>query len=210
MHNGFMRLLLVLAAITVILPMSSQTIASPQLSADNPFAKQSTLPYHFPPFDRVKDADFRPAFEAGMVEQKKEIEAIDRAGAATFENTIVALEKSGQLLDRVSDVFFNLNASHTNPEILKIASEMAPKLAAHHDAIMLDAALFARIDAIYQKRAELELDPESRQLLERTHLQFVRAGAKLAEADKNKLKQLNDMINNASARLGQSTGTIPP
>ena len=207
MHNGFIRsFALITAFAAVTLTMSSQTTltAVPPLPATNPFAQQSTLPYHFPPFDRIKDADFRPAFEAGMAEQRKEIETIDRDGAATFENTVVALEKSGQLLDRVSEVFFNLNASHTNPEILKIASEMAPKLAAHHDAIMLDSALFARIDSIYQKRAELQLDPESLQLLERTHLQFVRAGAKLAEADKTRLKQLNEQIASLTTQFQQN------
>ncbi|HEX8924440.1 MAG TPA: dipeptidyl carboxypeptidase II, partial [Terriglobales bacterium] len=165
------------------------------LSADNPFAQQSTLPYHLPPFDRIKDADFRPAFEAGMAEQREEITAIDKNQAApTFENTVVALERSGRLLDRVSAVFFNLNSSNTNPEILKIASEMAPKLAAHHDAIMLDETLFARLDAIYQQRANLKLDPEAAYLLERTHTVFVRAGAKLSAAEKTKLRELNEQI----------------
>jgi peptidyl-dipeptidase Dcp len=174
--------------------MSGQS-GTAQLSPDNPFAKPSTLPYEFPPFDRIKDADFRPAFEAGFAEQRKEIEAIDNnAEPPTFENTLVALEKSGQLLDRVSSVFYNLNSSHTNPEILKIASEIAPKRAAHQDAIMLDTVLFKRIDAVYQKRAALNLDPESMQLLERTYTEFVRAGAKLSEPDKAKLKQLNEQL----------------
>src|SRR6185437_3955464 len=165
----------------------------PQLSADNPFAKVSTLPYRMPAFERIKDEHFRPAFEAGMAEQRKEIEAIDHNPAAPdFQNTLAAFEKSGQLLDRVSTVFFNLNASNNNPEILKIASEMAPKLAAHRDAIALDPLLFARIDAVYQKRASLNLDPESLQLLERTHKEFVRGGAKLDEAGKTRLKQINE------------------
>lgn len=166
-----------------------------QLSATNPFAKPSKLPYYLPPFDRVKDADYRPAFEAGMAEQRNEIEAIDKNTAApTFENTIIAMEKSGRLLDRVSSVFFNLNSSNTNPEMLKIASEMAPKLAAHGDAIMLDPVLFERIEAVYQQRTNLKLDPESMQLLERTRFEFVRAGAKLLPEDKTKLKQLNEQI----------------
>jgi peptidyl-dipeptidase Dcp len=176
-----------------------------QFSADNPFAQQSTLPYHLPPFDRIKDADFRPAFEAGMIEQRKEVEAIDsNAAAPSFDNTVVALEKSGRLLDRVGSVFFNLNSSNTNPEILKIASEMAPKLAAHEDAIMLDPVLFKRLDAVYQQRAGLKLDAESMQLLERTHFVFVRAGAKLAEADKTKLRELNEQIASLTNQFQQN------
>lgn len=176
-----------------------------QFSADNPFARPSTLPYHLPPFNRIKDADFRPAFDAGMAEQRKEIEAIDRNPVpATFENTLVALEKSGQLLDRVSTVFSNLNSSNTNPEILKIASEMAPKRAAHQDAIQLDSALFVRINAIYEQRAALKLDPESMQLLERTYTEFVRAGAKLGDADKTKLKQLNEQIASLTTQFQQN------
>ena len=208
------RILLLLSFITIltlVAPMLAQASADaqneapPQLSADNPFARPSTLPYKLPPFDRIKDADFRPAFEAGMAEQRKEIEAIDHnAAPANFENTLVAFEKSGQLLDRVSSVFFNLNASNTNPELLKISSEMAPKLAAHSDAIMLDSTLFARINAVYQKRAGLDLDRESMQLLERTYTEFVRAGANLGDADKTKLKQLNEQIASLTNQFQQN------
>jgi peptidyl-dipeptidase Dcp len=184
---------------------SGPTIVAQQLSPDNPFARVSTLPYHLPPFDRIKDADFRPAFDAGMAEHLKEIQAIDHNTAApSFENTLVALEKSGELLDRVSSVFFNLNGSNTNPEILKIASEMAPKLAAHHDAIMLDPVLFARLDAVYQQRAALKLDAESLQLLERTHDVFVRAGAKLSPEDKTSLRQLNEQIASLTNQFQQN------
>jgi peptidyl-dipeptidase Dcp len=212
MHRRFFCFVLVAAAIVAVaatLPAQVDHVGAAgvaqQLSADNPFARPSTLPYQFPPFDRIKDADFRPAFDAGMAEQRKEIEAIDRNTASpSFENTIVALEKSGQLLDRVSSAFFNLNGSNTNPEMLKIASEMAPKLAAHQDAIMLDPALFARLDAVYQKRAGLGLDPESMQLLERSYTGFVRAGAKLAEADKTRLRQLNEQIASLTTRFQQN------
>jgi hypothetical protein len=110
-----------------VLGQAGPALAAQQLSADNPFARPSTLPYQLPPFDHIKDADFRPAFDAGMAEQRKEIEAMDRNPAPpSFENTVVALEKSGQLLDRVRSVFFNLNGSNTNPEMQKIESEMAP------------------------------------------------------------------------------------
>ena len=197
-----------IAALACTVPAFGQAgpaLAAQQLSAENPFARPSTLPYHVPPFDRIKDADFRPAFDAGMAEQRKEVEAIDHNPAPpSFENTVVALEKSGQLLDRVSSVFSNLNASNTDPEILKIASEMAPKRAAHRDAILLDPVLFARFDAVYQKRATHQLDPESMQLLERTYTEFVRAGAKLSDADKTRLRQLNEQIASLTTRFQQN------
>jgi len=175
------------------------------LPPDNPFATESTLPYHMPPFDRIKDAHFRPALEAGMAEQRKEVEAIDHNPAPpTFENTVLAFEKSGQLLDRVSSTFSNLNGSNSDPEILKIASEMAPKRSAHRDAIYLDPVLFARFDSLYQKRASLNLDPESLQLLEYTYKEFLRAGAKLSEAEKTRLRQLNEQIASAQTQFQQN------
>jgi len=199
LHMRLVRVLLLLmwvvtlaASLGAQVTSNHQVMSATQFSPSNPFAKPSTLPYQLPPFNVIKDSDFRPAFEAGMAEQLKEIEAINRNPAAPdFQNTVVALEKSGRLLDRVSTVFFNLNASNTNPEILKIASEMAPKLAAHNDAIQLNPVLFSRIDAVYQKRASLNLDPESLQLLERQYLEFVRSGAKLNADGKERLKALN-------------------
>ncbi len=212
MPTRAIRFLVFAAALAVsVVTLAAQTgrpaaAAVPrQLSSDNPFARPSTLPYHLPAFNRIKDADFRPAFDAGMAEQRKEIEAIDRNPAPpSFENTLVALEKSGQLLNRVSSVFSNLNSSNTNPEILKIASEIAPKLAAHQDAILLDPALFARVDAVYQQRATLNLDPESLQLLERYHTRFVRAGAELPEADKTRLRELNEQIASLTTKFQQN------
>ncbi|MFB3812613.1 MAG: M3 family metallopeptidase [Terriglobales bacterium] len=205
-----MKLVLAAAIATLLctvpaLGQASGTAVAQRLSADNPFARPSTLPYQLPHFDRIKDSDFRPAFDAGMAEQRREIEAIDRDPATpTFENTLAALEKSGQLLARVSAAFSNLNSSNTNPEILKIASEMAPKRAAHHDDILLDPVLFARIDAVYQKRATLKLDAESMQLLERTYTEFVRAGAKLGDADKARLRQLNEQIASLTTQFQQN------
>ena len=177
----------------------------PGLSADNPFARPSVLPYYLPAFDKIKDSDFRPAFEAGMAEERREVDAIAGDTAApSFENTLVRLEKSRAMLERVSAVFSNLDSSNTNPEILKIASEMAPKLAAHEDAILLDPVLFGRIDAIYQQRARLKLDPESLQLLELTHLKFVRAGATLSAAEKARLKEMNEQIASLTNQFKQN------
>jgi len=159
---------------------------------DNPLAAESVLPYQYPPFDKIKDEHFVPAIEAGMREQLKEIEPIaNNSEAPTFDNTIVSLERTGRLLDRAERTFSNLNACDTNPARQKIDKEMAPKLAAHHDEIFLNSKLFARVKALYEKRSELGLDPESAYLLERYYKDFVRAGAKLSDEDKEKLKKIN-------------------
>jgi peptidyl-dipeptidase Dcp len=172
---------------------------------DNPFLHPSTLPYRLPPFDKIKDADYLPGFEAGMRAQREEVAAIaHNPQPPTFDNTIVALERSGQLLERVNIVFSNLNGSDTNPEMDKIDTEMSPKLTAHEDAILLDSALFARVDALFQQRAGLKLDPESLQLLERYHVLFVRAGAKLSDADKARLRALNEEISSLQTRFRQN------
>jgi peptidyl-dipeptidase Dcp len=171
----------------------------------NPLLQPSPLPFHLPPFDKIKDADYAPAFEAGMAEQRKEIDAIAHSPEPpTFDNTIVALERTGRTLARVEKTFGNLNASNTDEEMQKIESEMAPRLAAHQDAIALDAALFARIDAVYQHRSELGLDPESAQLLDRYEDMFVRAGARLSDADKAALKKLNEELSSLSTRFRQN------
>src|SRR5580765_3522553 len=159
---------------------------------DNPFAAESVLPYQYPPFDKIKDEHFVPAIEAGMCEQLKEIEPIaNNSEKPTFDNTIVALERTGRLLDRAERTFSNLNACDTNPTRQKIEKETAPKLAAHHDEIFLNPKLFARVKALYEKRGELGLDPESAYLLERYYKDFVRAGAKLSDSEKTKLKKIN-------------------
>lgn len=170
--------------------------AAVQLSAhsmnDNPLLSESTLPFNYPHFDLIKVEHYAPAFEAGMAQQKQEIDAIaSNPAAPTFDNTIVALERSGRTLGRASRVFFNLSGTVTNPEMQQIEKLMAPKLAAHGDSIRLNSALFERIQSLYQRRAELGLDPESDRLLERYYKDFVRAGARLNEADKTYLRALN-------------------
>ena len=161
-------------------------------STDNPLMNESALPYHYPAFDKLKDENFVPAMEAGMREQLKEIAPIaNNSDKPTFENTIVALERTGRLLDRAERTFDNLNACDTNPARQKIDKEMAPKLSAHHDEIHLNPKLFARMQTLYDNRDKLGLDPESAYLLERYYKDFVRAGAKLNDADKEKLKKIN-------------------
>jgi peptidyl-dipeptidase Dcp len=173
--------------------------------ADNPFLQPSPLPYRLPPFDKIKDSDYLPAFEVGMREHRQEVAVIAHdPQAATFENTIVALERSGQLLERVNTVFSNLNASNSDPEMDKIDTRMTPKLTAHEDAILLDSALFARVESLFQHRATLKLDPESLQLLERYHVMFVRAGARLSDADKARLRTLNESISSLMTQFKQN------
>ncbi|NMI01306.1 M3 family metallopeptidase [Pseudonocardia acidicola] len=172
-------------------------------SVDNPLLAPSELPYQLPDFSRITDEHYRPAFEQGMTEQRAEVEAIAvDPGPPTFDNTIVALERSGQTLHRVSTVFFSRAGAHTNPEIEQIQAEIAPKLAAHRDAIMLDPRLFARIRELYSRRDELGLDPESYRLLERHHTDAVRAGAELDEADQRRLRELNAELSTLSAAFG--------
>lgn len=159
----------------------------------NPFAEASSLPFHAPPFDKIKTSDFKPSIEEGMVDHLKEIDAIaNNKETATFENTIVALEKAGQKLGRASATFFNLTGSATNDTLQEIKADLAPKLAAHGDAITLNAQLFGRIKSLYDQRTTLGLDPVSDRLLERYYTRFVRSGALLDETAKNALKKLNE------------------
>ena len=163
------------------------------LDSSNPFAKESPLPYLAPEFDKIKDADFQPALEAGMLEQMKEMEAIAKdAAEPTFENTLVAMEKSGQLYYRVKNVFDLLTGANTNPALQKVQQEIAPKQAAHTDAIYLNANLFKRVETIYNKKASLNLNAEDDRLVDYTYQQFILAGAKLNDSEKAKLKKLNE------------------
>ncbi|GGX74643.1 dipeptidyl carboxypeptidase II [Massilia dura] len=176
-------------------PTAQATTASAQATTMNPLLKPSPLPLQYPLFDQIRNEHFLPAFAAGMAGQLQEIDRIanDRA-APTFENTIVAMEKSGRLLHRVSSTFSNLQGANTNDTLDAVDREMSPKLAAHSDAIHLNPKLFKRVDTLYAQRGKLGLDAESKYLLERYHEDFVRAGAKLSAQDKEKLKRLNGEI----------------
>lgn len=159
---------------------------------DNPFFTESPLLFNMPDFDRIEDHHFAPAYERGMAEQLAEIDAIANESAPpTLENTLVALESAGRLLQRVSATFSNLRSANTNETLEAIRSEMAPKLAAHRDQIFLNGRLFERIKAVYDQRNDLDLDPESLRLVERYHTDFVRAGAMLSDEDKEDLRALN-------------------
>ncbi|MDP8983896.1 MAG: peptidyl-dipeptidase Dcp [Pseudomonadota bacterium] len=159
----------------------------------NPFYAPSTLPFQAPPFDRIKDDDYRPAIEAGMLRQEKEIRAIaDASTKPTFDNTFVPFERSGQLLARAYAAFNAVAQANTNPVLQAAKAALAPKLAAHHDAIYLNQKMFARVAAIYEQRESLRVDPESRRLIEVTYDEFVHSGAHLSDADKVKLRKLNE------------------
>ena len=186
---GIILAMMHIAAITVIAQPSP--VQNPN-TADNPLLTESSLPYHYPLFDKIKNEHFAPAIEAGMREQLQEIEPIaNNSEKPTFENTVVALERTGRLLDRAENTFSNLKGCNTNPEMQKIDKEMAPKLSAHRDEIFLNPKLFARVQQLYDNRDKLGLNPESAYLLERYYKDFVRAGAKLSDADKEKLKKIN-------------------
>jgi peptidyl-dipeptidase Dcp len=160
---------------------------------DNPFYSESTLPFHAPPFDKIKDSDYQPAIEAGIAQQREEIRAIaDNPAEPTFDNTFVALERSGQLLHRVNAAFDGVAGANTNPTLQKVEEIEAPKLSALEDSVFLDAKLFQRVAKIYSERDTLTLKPEANRLVEYYYERFVHAGAKLSDADKTELKKLNE------------------
>ncbi|NHZ33085.1 M3 family metallopeptidase [Massilia rubra] len=179
--------------------------ASAALDAANPFAKISTLPFNYPAFDKIKNEHFAPAFAEGMRQHAAEIEAIaNNRKAATFENTIVAMERSGKLLARTGGAFGIFAGGNTNDTIKGLERELAPKLAVHRDAMLLNQKLFDRIETLYAKRAKLGLDAESAFLLERYRKDFVRAGAKLNAADKDKLKGYNAELASLQTTFSQN------
>jgi peptidyl-dipeptidase Dcp len=170
-------------------------IEPPDDMIENPFFSVSQLPFEAPDFDEISEDDFMPAYEEGMNQQLQEIEAITNSVSnPTFENTIVALERSGQLLRRVQRVFSNMTSAHTNDRLQEIQAELAPKLAAHSDDIHLNMDLFERVDTLYQNREELDLDEESMQLLIETHRDFIRAGARLSDNEQARMREINERI----------------
>ena len=171
------------------------TMPSSGSSTPNPFFSESSLYLKYPPFDKIKNEHYAPAFELGMKQHMQEIDsiALDQ-DLASFENTILSMEKAGSLLDRVSTVFYALTSAHTNDEMEKVRSEMAPKLSAHSDKILLNDALFQRVNTLYDNRMDLGLDNESVRLIEKYHTSFIRAGAKLNAEQKERLKAINSEI----------------
>jgi len=171
----------------------------------NPFLEESQLILNYPQFDLIQTVHYLPAFQRGMADQVAEIEAIANQGEdPDFENTIIALELSGQLLDRVSRVFFSMSSAHTNDEIRSLQQQLAPQLAAHSDAILLNRALFARIQTLFDQRQELPLEPEALRLLEQYRLDFVRAGAALTELEQDRMREINAEMATLQTQFSQN------
>lgn len=190
-----------------------EAAAVQEVTVSNPFFKKSTLTYEAPDFNAIKDEHFLPAFEEGMKQHLAEIEAIaNNPEAATFENTFVAMEKSGELLTRVSRVFYNLTGTDSNEKRRELQRELAPKMAAHSDNINLNPQLFARIEAVYNARNDLGLDAESLRLVEVYYERFVRSGAKLNDEQKTAIRALNEehskLTNQFSQNLLAETANI--
>ncbi|MDE2070038.1 MAG: peptidyl-dipeptidase Dcp [Gammaproteobacteria bacterium] len=193
---------LALCAAPLVLADGTHSVTSHDTDQSNPFFAPSTLPFQAPPFDKITDSDYLPAIEAGMQQQLAEVQSIaDDPAPPTLGNTLVALEKSGQLLTRVMRSFNLMTGADTDSTLQKVEEDVAPKLAANQDAILLNAKLFKRVETIYRERDRLKLDPESRWLVHYYYEQFVLAGARLSEADKAKLKKLNEEDASLSARF---------
>ncbi|MBY0300779.1 MULTISPECIES: M3 family metallopeptidase [Sphingomonas] len=192
-----------LAAATAAL-MTTTAVSAQTLPATNPFATPSTLPFQAPPFDRIKDTDYLPAIKAGMAEQRAEIARIAADPAApTFDNTIAALERSGRLLERANNAFDGVNGANTNDVLQKAEEELAPLMAAHSDAINLDAKLFARVKTLYDRRATLGLTPEQAMVLSETYQDMVRAGAQLSAPDQQTLRTINGQLSTLETSFKQ-------
>ena len=191
---------LMIASAISLAPGAMQAQASDAgFGPGNPFYAPSTLPFHAPPFDKIKDSDYQPAIEAGIAQKIEEARAIaDNPAAPTFENTFVAMEKSGRLIDRVMEVFNGVTGANMNPVLQAVQDTEAPKLAAMQDAIYLNAKLFQRVSKIYEERHSLHLDAESLRLVEYEYQEFVLAGARLSDTDKAALKKLNEEEANLS------------
>ncbi|MBA3797753.1 MAG: M3 family metallopeptidase [Geodermatophilaceae bacterium] len=183
-------------------PSQGAVPASPGRSTGNPFARPSALPYALPPFDLIGEEHYLPAFDAGMAEQLAEVDAIaETPEEPTLDNTIVALERSGRLLDRVTTVFWNVVLSDSTDGLRTIEATIAPRLAAHSDAIHLHAGLFSRIEDLYARRENLDLSAEQLRLLERYRSDFLRAGSLLSEPDQDRLRQLNEELSRLSTEF---------
>lgn len=192
-------------AITMTLFLAFTALARNATAQDNPFLAAYDTPWHVPPFDKIKTAHFMPAFEKGIADQRAEVAKIrDNSEAPTFENTIVAMETTGDLLTRVSDVFFNLNDAETNDEMQKVAKDVAPLLSQLNDDIYLDPKLFARVKVVYDRRKKLNLSPEQNRLLEEAYKQFVRGGANVKESDKKEFRDINERLSVLSLKFGEN------
>lgn len=189
---GLLSCILFMGGCTVPTPKTITVESTTVSTEQNPFYTESSLYMKYPEFDKIKNKHYTPAFEKGMADHMAEMETIANHNVnPTFNNTIMAMETSGALLDRVSTVFFSLTSANTNDEMEKIRSEMAPKLSAHSDQILLNGKLFHRVKTIYEQRDQLGLDKESKRLVEKYYTDFIRSGANLSSEEKESLKKIN-------------------
>ena len=203
-RNRIVRLFLY-SLILGVLPLSLQAAPAAVQQPDDPFASPSPLPFQYPPFDRIRSKDFASAFTAAMAEHDHEIAAIaTRDDKPTFENTALALERAGQRMHRVQRAFVNLLPSVGDAELQKIDAQFAPQLSLHFDELYLNSSIFRRLDTVYRSAEREQLDPESRQLLERKHADFVRHGARLSKEAKARLKQINARLAALSSTFRQN------
>jgi len=174
-------------------------------TSENPFFTEWTTPFGVPPFDKIKNEHFIPAFEQGIKEQNQELTAIIKnPNLPDFENTLAAFDRSGRLLEKVSSVFFGLNGANTSPELQEIAKKLSPILSKHNDDINLNPELFARVKKIYSSREKIKYDPDQLRLIEETYKHFVRGGADLDSAGKSRLRELNKEISMLQLTFGQN------
>ncbi|HEX9934330.1 MAG TPA: M3 family metallopeptidase, partial [bacterium] len=196
-----LRLVLIFAVNAVVWSHTAGSGANP----DNPFWQKWETPFEVPPFDLIKVEHFLPAIEEGIARQRGEVEVITRnPEPAGFANTFEALDLSGDFLDRVSGVFYSLNSAETNESLQKIAQEIAPRLSALRNDILMNEALFARVKSVWEKRAALGLDPEQLRLVEETYKNFIRGGANLAPEQKARLRNINDELSVLSVRFSDN------
>ena len=196
--------MIALSAITMA-ACSTDNAPKTETESPNPFLTEYTTPFQVPPFDQIKNEHYLPAFEAGIAEQLTEVEDIcNNPEAATFQNTILPYDKSGQTLDRVSNVFFNLNECLTNDEMIAIAKQVLPMLSKHGDTIAMNPKLFERIDYVYQHRHEMGLDGQQIRVVEKYHQDFIRNGAGLNAEQQAELSQINEQLSTLSLQYGNN------
>jgi peptidyl-dipeptidase Dcp len=186
---------LIIACASIIVACNKSDETSTNDNSMNPFFKEFDTPFGVPPFDVIKIEHYKPAFEEGFKQHKAEIETIiNNSEKPNFENTIVALDRAGQLLNRVSNVFFNLTSANTNDSLDQLETEIGPLFSKHNDEIYMNAKLFERVKAVWEQKDKLNLNEEKAKLLEKNYKTFVRNGAKLNDADKAKLSEINQEI----------------
>lgn len=200
-----MKKMLMAAGVAFVLGAWTNVSAQGVQANGNPFLAEYTTPFKVPPFDKIKLEHYKEAFLKGMEEQAQEINAIvKQRSAATFENTIVALDQSGKLLSKVSAVFYGQNSANTSDEMQAISRELSPLLSKHRDDIKLNAGLFQRVKFVYDQKSKLNLTKEQAKLLEETYKDFVRGGANLDAAKQAKLRELNSELSMLELTFGQN------